>query len=119
MGHKKLIRFAEIDVFKNVFQHDTALKGKWNEYFKNKNNITLELACGKGEYSVGLGRLYNDRNLIGIDIKGNRIWRGAKNRMCRVCAAMSKTRENRLPCRTEHQLSCNDEYFIPLARFCL
>jgi tRNA (guanine-N7-)-methyltransferase len=78
MGLKKLVRFAEIDTFKNVFQHNVEMKGNWHSYFKNNNNITLELACGKGEYSVGLGRLYNDRNLIGIDIKGNRIWRGAK-----------------------------------------
>ena len=78
MGHKKLIRFEEINVFSNVFQHSTEMKGKWNEYFKNNQSITLELACGKGEYSVGQGRIYNNRNFIGIDIKGNRIWRGAK-----------------------------------------
>jgi len=78
MGHKKLIRFEEINVFENVFQHSTEMKGKWNEYFKNNQSITLELACGKGEYSVGQGRLYSNRNFIGIDIKGNRIWRGAK-----------------------------------------
>ena len=78
MGHKKLIRFEEINVFENVFQHTPEMKGKWNEHFKNNHSITLELACGKGEYSVGQGRLYSDRNFIGIDIKGNRIWRGAK-----------------------------------------
>ena len=54
------------------------MQGKWNGYFKNENPITLELACGKGEYAVGLGSLYPNRNFIGIDIKGNRIWRGAK-----------------------------------------
>jgi len=78
MGHKKLIRFEEINVFENVFQHSTDMRGKWNDFFKNNHSITLELACGKGEYSVGQGKLYNDRNFIGIDIKGNRIWRGAK-----------------------------------------
>ncbi|MFY7963294.1 MAG: tRNA (guanosine(46)-N7)-methyltransferase TrmB [Chitinophagaceae bacterium] len=78
MGHKKLIRFEELNTFSNVFQHTKEMQGKWNEYFKNNQSITLELACGKGEYSVGQGRLYNDRNFIGIDIKGNRIWRGAK-----------------------------------------
>lgn len=78
MGHKKLIRFEELNTFTNVLQYDTTQKGKWNDYFKNKHAITLELACGKGEYSVGQGRLYNNRNFIGIDIKGNRIWRGAK-----------------------------------------
>jgi tRNA (guanine-N7-)-methyltransferase len=54
------------------------MQGKWAAHFKNENPVTLELACGKGEYSVGLGRLYPDRNFIGIDLKGNRIWRGAK-----------------------------------------
>lgn len=78
MGQKKLIRFEAIKEFKNVFQHSVEMKGKWHEYFKNENNITLELACGKGEYSVGLARLYNNKNYIGVDIKGNRIWRGAK-----------------------------------------
>lgn len=78
MGQKKLIRFEAIKQFENVFQHTIEMKGKWHEFFKNDNPITLELACGKGEYSVGLGRLYKNRNFIGIDIKGNRIWRGAK-----------------------------------------
>lgn len=78
MGQKKLIRFEAITNFHNVFQYAKEMKGRWNAHFTNTNPITLELACGKGEYSVGLGRLYNNRNFIGIDIKGNRIWRGAK-----------------------------------------
>ena len=78
MGQKKLIRFAELNTFSNVLQYPNDIKGKWNEFFKNKNPITLELACGKGEYAVGLGRLYPDKNFIGIDQKGNRIWVGAK-----------------------------------------
>ena len=78
MAQKKLIRFEEINQFKNVFQHSVEMKGKWNTFFKNNHPITLELACGKGEYAVGLGRLFSDKNFIGIDIKGNRIWRGAK-----------------------------------------
>ncbi len=79
MGHKKLIRFEAIKNFTNVLEHRQDMKGKWcADYFKNTNPITLELACGKGEYSVGLGRMYSNRNFIGIDIKGNRIWRGAK-----------------------------------------
>lgn len=53
-------------------------RGAWHHFFKNDHPITLELACGKGEYAVGLGRLYPNRNFIGIDVKGNRIWRGAK-----------------------------------------
>ena len=54
------------------------MPGKWNAFFKNQNLITLELACGKGEYALGLGQLYPQRNLIGVDLKGNRIWVGAK-----------------------------------------
>ena len=79
MGQKKLLRFAELDTFPHVFQFPKEMAGKWNEHFQNKNPITLELACGKGEYALGLGRLYPRRNFIGIDIKGNRIWVGAKN----------------------------------------
>lgn len=78
MGQKKLIRFEAIKGFDNVLEYPKEMKGKWKDFFKNDNPITLELACGKGEYSVGLGRLYPQRNFIGIDLKGNRIWRGAK-----------------------------------------
>jgi len=78
MGQKKLIRFAEIKNFPNVLEYPQDIKGKWHNFFKNNNSVTLELACGKGEYAVGLARLYPNRNFIGIDIKGNRIWRGAK-----------------------------------------
>lgn len=80
MGHKKLIRFRAIDTFSNVLQkpEPDTLKGKWHQFFKNDNPITLELACGKGEYSVNLGREHKDQNFIGIDIKGNRIYNGAK-----------------------------------------
>lgn len=78
MGQKKLIRFAELNTFSNVLQYPENIKGKWNEFFKNKNPITLELACGKGEYAVGLGQLYSNKNFIGVDQKGNRIWVGAK-----------------------------------------
>ena len=78
MGQKKLLRFEELKTFSNVFQHPEGMKGKWNDYFKNTNPIILELACGKGEYTVGLASLYPEKNFIGIDLKGNRIWVGAK-----------------------------------------
>jgi len=81
LGKDKLRRFAEIETFANVYQLEEgqALKGNWaNNHFKNSNPIVLELACGKGEYSVNLARLFPDKNFIGIDYKGNRIWRGAK-----------------------------------------
>jgi tRNA (guanine-N7-)-methyltransferase len=78
MGQKKLIRFEAIKHFPNVLEYPQDMQGKWKEFFKNDSPLTLELACGKGEYAVGLGRLYPQRNFIGIDLKGNRIWRGAK-----------------------------------------
>ena len=77
-GQKKLIRFEAIRHFENVLEYPQGMQGKWNEFFKNNHSITLELACGKGEYAVGLGTMYPERNFIGIDLKGNRIWRGAK-----------------------------------------
>jgi tRNA (guanine-N7-)-methyltransferase len=54
------------------------MKGRWASFFNNDHPITLELACGKGEYAVGLGRMYPGKNFIGVDLKGNRIWVGAK-----------------------------------------
>ncbi|MEO6849202.1 MAG: tRNA (guanosine(46)-N7)-methyltransferase TrmB [Mucilaginibacter sp.] len=81
MGKDKLRRFAEIDTFSNVVQLAAGqpFKGKWAiDFFKNNNPVVLELACGKGEYTVNLARMFPDKNFIGIDYKGNRIWRGAK-----------------------------------------
>lgn len=81
MGKDKLRRFAEISTFGNVVQLDAGklYKGNWaSAFFKNDNPVVLELACGKGEYTVNLGRLFPQKNFIGIDYKGNRIWRGAK-----------------------------------------
>jgi tRNA (guanine-N7-)-methyltransferase len=78
MGQKKLLRFEELNTFSNVLQYPKGMAGKWKDFFKNNNLITLELACGKGEYAIGLGQLFPDRNFIGIDLKGNRIWVGAK-----------------------------------------
>jgi tRNA (guanine-N7-)-methyltransferase len=78
MGQKKLKRFAEISTFQNVLQYPKDMAGKWFDVFGNRNPITLELACGKGEYTVGLARLYPDRNFMGLDLKGNRIWVGAR-----------------------------------------
>lgn len=54
------------------------IKGSWADFFKNDNPITLELGCGRGEYTVGLARVFPDRNHIGVDIKGNRLWKGTK-----------------------------------------
>lgn len=87
MGKDKLKRFEENKTFKNLFQpppgemrnNDFELKGKWNEkYFKNNNPITLEVGCGKGEYTTALAKVFPDRNFIGIDFKGARLWKGCK-----------------------------------------
>ncbi len=90
---KKLLRFADTKVFQNVTEPAMAdffnkqegkpvkhkLAGTWRkEIFKNDNPIVLELGCGKGEYSVGMAKAFQDKNFIGVDIKGNRIWFGAK-----------------------------------------
>jgi tRNA (guanine-N7-)-methyltransferase len=87
MGHRKLKKFAEVATFPNVFEPtqaagekiDFPLKGKWNkDYFKNNNPIILELGCGKGEYTIGLAKRFPNKNFIGMDIKGARLWKGAK-----------------------------------------
>ncbi len=78
MAQKKLKRFGEIKTFSNVLEYPENIMGKWHEFFKNNNPILLELACGKGEYTTGLAHLYPKKNFIGVDIKGNRIWVGAK-----------------------------------------
>ena len=87
MSKAKLTKFAELKTFNNVFQpafeevynQEFFLKGSWNKlYFRNKNPIVLELGCGKGEYTAGLAEYNNNINFIGIDIKGARIWTGAK-----------------------------------------
>ncbi|MER3470158.1 MAG: tRNA (guanosine(46)-N7)-methyltransferase TrmB [Chitinophagaceae bacterium] len=78
MGQKKLVRFAELETFKNVLQYPEEMPGAWNRFFKNSNPIVLELACGKGEYTLGLAQLYPNKNFIGVDVKGNRLWVGAK-----------------------------------------
>lgn len=79
MTKRKLERFAEIGTFSNVFQKDARMKGQWNkDYFKNNNPIVLELGCGRGEYTIEMARTFPEKNFIGIDLKGNRIWRGSK-----------------------------------------
>lgn len=79
MPRKKLIRFAEISTFQNVIEDPRDLTGRWNQkIFGNSNPITLELACGKGEYTLGLAERFPDRNFIGMDKKGERIWVGAR-----------------------------------------
>jgi tRNA (guanine-N7-)-methyltransferase len=87
MGKKKRERFAEMETFANVLQpsfnevfgKDYTLKGNWKAgFFHNANPVVLELGCGKGEYTTGLARLFPGKNFIGIDIKGSRMWKGAR-----------------------------------------
>jgi tRNA (guanine-N7-)-methyltransferase len=102
MGQKKLIKFAAIKAFDNVLEYPQGMAGNWNAFFtalekgavpielagmsisqpsqksnENKKPLVLELACGRGEYAVGLGRMFPNQNFVGLDLKGNRIWKGA------------------------------------------
>ena len=88
MGKNKLKRFAENETFENLFQHNNfdartetfPLKGKWHsDYFINNRPIVLELGCGRGEYTIGMAQRFPEKNFIGIDRKGARIWRGCKD----------------------------------------
>jgi tRNA (guanine-N7-)-methyltransferase len=99
MGQKKLIRFAAILTFPNVLQYPEGMAGKWAGFFKNDHPLTLELACGKGEYTVGLARMYPQRNFLGVDLKGNRIYIGAKTSLREnlTNAAFLRTQIDRLP----------------------
>lgn len=81
MGKDKIRKFAEFSSFANTFEYAEHQRGKWHSHFGNGHPITLELACGKAEYTVGLARLFPQQNFIGVDVKGNRIWRGAKTAM--------------------------------------
>ncbi|MCD9018298.1 tRNA (guanosine(46)-N7)-methyltransferase TrmB [Parachryseolinea silvisoli] len=79
---RKQERFRIIEGLDNVIEPTKAnynsIKGSWREsHFKNNNPITIELACGRGEYSVALGKLFPERNFIGVDMKGERIWKGS------------------------------------------
>lgn len=102
MAQKKLIRFKELKSFHNALEYPENMQGRWKEFFKNNNPIILELACGKGEYTVGLALLNPDKNFIGVDIKGNRMWVGAK-------AAIEKKLSNVAFLRT--QIDKINQYF--------
>ncbi|WP_294082738.1 tRNA (guanosine(46)-N7)-methyltransferase TrmB [Proteiniphilum sp. UBA5384] len=86
MAKNKLAKFADMATYHNVFQYNFEMlkeegfpyKGKWHTYFGNNNPVVLELGCGKGEYTVGLARKFPEKNFIGIDIKGARMWTGAR-----------------------------------------
>ena len=78
-GKRKTEKLLEIKTLPNVFENPEGIKGKWKEwFFENSNPITLELGCGRGEYTIALARQFSERNFIGVDVKGPRIWKGAK-----------------------------------------
>jgi tRNA (guanine-N7-)-methyltransferase len=104
MAQKKLKRFGEIKTFGNVLEYPANMAGNWKMVFKNANPVILELACGKGEYATGLAQLYPQKNFVGVDIKGNRIWAGAKY-------SIDNNLTNVAFLRT--QITQIDSYFIP------
>lgn len=113
MSKGKLQKFAEMETFKNVFQYPYSvienvpfeMKGKWRkEYFHNDNPIVLELGCGKGEYTVGLARMFPNVNFIGVDIKGARMHTGAKQ-------ALEEKLDNAAFLRTNIEII--DRFFAP------
>jgi tRNA (guanine-N7-)-methyltransferase len=84
MSRKKLVRFAQNEVNPNVVQAGKPIfdqiKGQWNAVqFSNDQPLIVELACGRGEFTLGLGRQYPNQNFIGVDIKGSRIWKGSSS----------------------------------------
>ena len=118
MGKDKLRKFAEINTFPNVYQMEEGkvLKGKWAvDHFKNNQPLVLELACGKGEYAVNLAKLFPEKNFIGVDLKGNRIWRGARTGVDEGIANLAFLRiqiEDLLDYFGEHEI---DEIWITFA----
>lgn len=104
MAQKKLLRFAQIKAFPNVLEYPENMQGKWNSFFKNDHPIILELACGRGEYATGLASLYPEKNFIGVDVKGNRMYIGAKK-------AIDHKQANVAFLRT--QIEMINQYFAP------
>lgn len=104
MGQKKLLRFSQIKSFSNVLEYPEGMQGKWHEHFANNNPIILELACGRGEYTAGLSALHPENNYIGVDVKGNRMYIGAKK-------CLDENRTNAAFLRT--QIEMLSSYFAP------
>lgn len=104
MAQKKLLRFAQLKTFANVLEYPSGIKGQWQNYFKNTNPIILELACGRGEYTVGLAKMFPQKNFVGIDVKGNRMYIGAKE-------SLSENLGNAAFLRT--QIEKITDYFLP------
>ena len=116
MAKNKLKKFSQLEHLPNVIQPETyelkediPLKGNWhNRFFKNNNPIVLELGCGKGEYSVALAERYPEKNFIGVDIKGNRMWVGAtdsNHKKMKNIAFLRIRIENIIKCFAENEVS--------------
>lgn len=104
MQGKKLMRFAELKTFKNVLEFPENMASRWSEHFSNTKPLVLELACGKGEYSVNMAKAFPEKNFVGVDIKGNRMYVGAKK-------ALHEGIENVAFLRT--RIEQIDQYFAP------
>lgn len=104
MGQKKLLRFNQIRSFSNVLEYPKDMKGRWGVFFGNNHDIVLELACGRGEYTVGLSALHPEKNFLGVDVKGNRMYLGAKK-------CLEDNRKNAAFLRT--QIEMISDYFAP------
>jgi len=90
MTRKKLKRFAEFSNFANSFEFAKDMKGQWRaKYFKNNNPVILELGCGKGDYSLNMAEMFPEKNFIGIDIQGERLWVGAKTALNKKLANLA------------------------------
>ena len=117
MGKGKLQKFADMATYPHVFEHPYAgpegvpfvMKGRWDtDFFRNSRPLTLELGCGRGEYTVGLAREMPERNFIGVDIKGARMWTGATD-------ALREGLKNVAFLRT--RIEAIDQCFAPGARW--
>jgi tRNA (guanine-N7-)-methyltransferase len=105
MTKRKLQQWDELKTFPHVFQFPEGMQGTWNEkVFNNQNPIVVELACGKGEYTVNLSQAFPDKNFVGVDIKGHRIFHGAK-------MALERKQKNTAFLRTD--IEKIDQYFAP------
>ena len=104
MAQKKLLRFAQIKEFPHVLEYPQDMKGQWKQFFKNDQPLILELACGRGEYTLGLAAMFPAKNFIGVDVKGNRMYLGAKK-------VLESNLTNAAFLRT--QIEMIDHYFAP------
>lgn len=78
MARKKLAHFAEMDYMAYVFAYPEDKAGRWSKFFSNNHPLILEVGCGTGRYTIGLAKMFLEKNFIGLDIKGSRMWHGAK-----------------------------------------